>query len=165
MKMNKRFPIQKINTSLLLIGITFLLSCSGEKTIFEKYHQFPNLSWNRFEFVKFEVPVEDVSVAYDIFLTLRHIPEMQFSELEFNITMFLSEEEMRSADYTLELFDSDGKRLSNCLGDLCDITMPLRQGFYFSEPGTVNFEIENKFTKMELPGMMKVGLLVKKAAK
>jgi gliding motility-associated lipoprotein GldH len=165
MKLNKNFAINKINVILLLIGITFLLSCSGEKTIFEKYHQFPNLSWNRFEFVKFEVPVEDVSVAYDIFLTLRHIPEMQFRELEFNITIYLSEEEMRTADYTFKLFDFDGKRLSNCLGDLCDITMPLRQGFYFSEPGTVTFEIENKFTKMELPGMIKVGLIVKRASK
>lgn len=165
MKLNKNFAIEKINVILLIIGITFLLSCSGEKTIFEKYHQFPNLTWNRFEFVTFEVPVEDVSAAYDIFLTLRHIPEMQFPELVFNITMFLPGEEMRTADYTLGLFDSEGRQLSNCLGDLCDITMPIRQEFYFSEPGTVTIEIENKFTKMELPGMMKVGLIVKKAAK
>jgi len=165
MKLNKNFAIDKINTIMLLTGITFLLSCSGNKTIFEKYHHFPNLSWNRFEFVTFNVPVEDISAAYDIFLTLRHIPEMQFRELEFNITMFLSGEEMRTADYTFRLFDSEGRRLSNCLGDLCDITMPIRQGFYFTEPGTVTVEIENKFTKMELPGMMKVGLIVKKAGK
>ncbi len=71
--------------------------------------------------------------------------------------------EMRTADYSFKIKDKEGKILSECLGDYCDIKFLLRGGFRFSEPGIVKFEIENKMTKIETPGIIEVGLIIEKS--
>ncbi|MBE0652206.1 MAG: hypothetical protein IH594_00310 [Bacteroidales bacterium] len=59
--------------------------------------------------------------------------------------------------------DNEGNRLSECMGDLCDITMTVRKGLILSDTGKLNIEIENKYTKIEMPGIMEVGLIIRKS--
>ena len=151
----------------IIVYISFLLlilfnSCS-DTTVFEEYHKFDNISWNRFNNQKFEVSIEDAEAEYDIFVVIRHLPEIPYKEIKINLTMHLPDGEMRTADHLFELEDSEGNRLSECLGDYCDISFPVRKGFTFSEPGVVHFEIENKYTKVEMLGIIEVGLIVTKA--
>lgn len=152
------------NTTIILILLlpVLLLSCSNQK-IFEKFEKFENISWNRFNKLKFEINLEDTEPQFDIFLAIRHLPEIQYKELKINMTIYSPSEEMRSADYVLPLRNKDGNSLSECLGDLCDITIPIRKRFKFSEPGINRIEIESKFTKVDMPGIMEVGLIVRKS--
>jgi len=142
--------------------IILISSCSDSK-VFEEYHKFDNLSWNRFDNQKFDVPIEDTESEYDIFITFRHLPEIPYKEIKINLTIHLPDGEFRTADHIFELIDKEGNNLSECLGDFCDISFPVRKGFTFSEPGIVRFEIENKYTKVEMPGIVEVGLIVRKA--
>ena len=80
-----------------------------------------------------------------------------------NFTIFTASGDMRTTDYTLKFNDREGRKLSKCLGDYCDLMVPLRESFTFNEPGRIRFEIENKFTKLEMPGIMEVGLIMKKS--
>jgi gliding motility-associated lipoprotein GldH len=132
-------------------------------TVYEEYTKFDDLSWNRFDLLTFEIQVEDIESPYDIFLNVRHIPEVRYEELNLNFTIFSPGGDMRTTDYTLEFVDRDGNQLSECLGDLCDLQVLLRDGLRFNEKGLAKFEIENKFTKVELPGIIEVGLIVKKS--
>ena len=70
---------------------------------------------------------------------------------------------MRTTDFTFDFYDQEGARLSKCLGDYCDLLVPVRQGFRLYEAGEVRFEIENKFTKLEMPGIIEVGLIMRKS--
>lgn len=144
----------------LFLFVSF--ACSNSK-VFEEYEKFEELSWNRFNFLEFEVPIVDTESAYDIYLSLRHLPEFPHKQLPINFTIYSPSGEMRTADQVLELNDEAGNRLSKCLGDFCDVSILLREDFSFSEPGTFNFRIENKWTKVDLPGIMEVGLLIKKS--
>ncbi len=137
-------------------------SC-GTKTVFEEYKKFDNFSWGRFDILEFEIPIEDTKAEYDIFFTVRHLPEIPYKEMKINLTFYLPSDEMRTADYVFELVDEEGNKLSKCLGDFCDISFPVRKNFVFTEPGTVKFQIENKHTKTEMPGIMEVGLIVKRS--
>jgi gliding motility-associated lipoprotein GldH len=141
-----------------------LYSCVN-RTVFEEYKEFDNLSWGRFDFVEFEVPIEDTDAEYDIFFAIRHLPEIPYKQMKINLTFHLPSDEMRTADHVFELVDEDGNKLSKCLGDLCDISFPVRKNFVFTEPGTVKFRIENKYTKTEMPGILEVGLIIKRSQK
>ena len=143
--------------------IFLLASCSSNKKLYEEYYTLPNMSWNRFDIVKFEVPVQEGGMDADFYLTIRHIPEIPYESLKYNFTFIMPSGEIRTADYELEFVDKTGNLLSDCLGDLCDITMLVRKGLLVSEAGVLKIEIENKYTKIEMPGIMEVGLIVRES--
>ena len=149
---------------LLSMAMFLLTSCSNQK-VFEEYNKFDNFSWNRFDIVKFEVDFENTETDYDIYINIRHLPEYPYTFFNFNFTINTPSGEMRTSDYEIDLFNKKGERLSECLGDYCDLKIPLRNGFRFSEPGTAIFEIENRMTKLETPGVMEVGLIIEKSEK
>jgi gliding motility-associated lipoprotein GldH len=155
---------------LVLIPFLFLMlplqqSCDMDKTVFEAYRKFDNLSWNRFDILNFTMQLEEVDTPYDVFINIRHLPEAPYEEMTVNFTIFTASGDMRTTDYDLDFYDPDGQRRSECMGDFCDLLVPLRRSFLFSEPGEVRFEIENKYTKLEMPGIIEVGVIVMKAEK
>jgi gliding motility-associated lipoprotein GldH len=138
-----------------------MISCNGlNKTVYEEYKTIENLSWYRFDILKFSADLEYVDKPYDILLNVRHLPLVRYEEMEINLTIYTASGDMRSTDYTIDFYDRDDKRLSNCMGDYCDLRTTLRTGFLFAEPGVVRFEVENKYTKLEMPGIMEIGLLL-----
>lgn len=146
----------------LSVAMLIFVSCSNQK-LFEEHYKFDNFSWNRFSFVKFEVNIIDTETEYDIYLNFRHLPEYPYSDFNFNFTIYTPSDEMRTMDYEIDLFDKKGILRSECLGDYCDLKIPVRMGFRFSEPGKAKFEIENKMTKLETHGVMEVGLIIEKS--
>jgi gliding motility-associated lipoprotein GldH len=140
-----------------------LTSCHSDQKVFEEYHTFDNMSWNRFNLLNFKMEVIDLEVPYDIYISIRHIPEIPYQEMIINFTIFTPSGDMRTSDYTLDFIDREGKHLSDCMGDYCDLLVPLRKSFRFYELGAAKFEIENKYTKVEMPGIMEVGLILKRS--
>ena len=60
--------IARYKPLLILILIFFILTgCSREKPV-EKYYRFANTSWNRFNILRFELPVKQKNGSYDILL-------------------------------------------------------------------------------------------------
>lgn len=143
---------------LLLLVIT---GCNQNKA-FEEYKKFDNLSWNRFNFLEFEVLVEDTESEFDVYISLRHLPEFFHNKLPINLTIYSPSGEMRTADHLIELSDVDGNSLSKCVGDFCDVSILVRKEISFYESGTYTFRIENKWQKVELPGIMEVGLILER---
>ena len=147
---------------LLFVLLIMSFGCNQSK-VFEEYKKFDNLSWHRFNYLEFEVTVEDSENEFDVYISLRHLPEFQYKQLPINLTIYSPSGEMRTADHLLELIDDEGNRLSKCVGDFCDVSILVRKDFKFTEPGIYNFRIENKWKKVDLPGIMEVGLLIKKS--
>lgn len=153
--------IKKICFPILILFM--LAGCQGEKTVFEEYRKFEKLSWNRFDNLVFTTEITNIEKAYDIDILIRHLPEIPYRDMVINFTINTPSGDMRTTDYTLYFHDADDKLKSNCMGDYCDLQLPLREGFTFSEVGTVRFEIENKYTKVEMPGIFEIGLILKEA--
>ncbi|MBE0652207.1 MAG: hypothetical protein IH594_00315 [Bacteroidales bacterium] len=91
----------KLKLTYVFMLMFLLLSCSSDTKIFEEYVKFPNMSWNRFNILTFEVPVEKAGEMIDIDIAIRHIPEIPYKNLEFNMSVFTPSGDMRTADYTL----------------------------------------------------------------
>lgn len=157
-----KLVLQK-STFIFAFILLLFSGCGGNKKIFEKYHKFSDLSWNRFDIVTFEVPVPEGGLDADFYLAIRHIPEIPYQSLKYNFTFIMPSGEIRTADYELAFVDKEGNMQSDCMVDLCDISAPVRKGLLVSDAGTLKIEIENKFTKVEMPGIMEVGLIVKES--
>lgn len=155
--------MKKCKYSWLFIVLLALSSGCSNSKVFEEYIKFDNLSWNRFNFLEFEVPAENIETEFDVYIALRHLPEFPHKELPVNLTIYSPSGEMRSADHLLELTDNEGNNLSKCVGDYCDVSILVRKELSFYEPGVYKFVIENKWKKVDLPGIMEVGLLIKKS--
>lgn len=145
----------------LLFFMCVIISCDNQK-VFEEYQKFEKQSWHRFNILKFTVPVNDIQKPFKIDLIIRHLPEFRIKELPVNMTLYLPSGEIRTAEHILEFTTDNGESLSKCLGDLCDISFVLREEILFQETGTIRIEIENKWPKLELPGILEVGLILKK---
>jgi len=146
-----------------LIALLILSYGCSDNKVYEEYKKFDKLSWHRFNFLEFEVPIEDTETEFDIYISIRHLPEFPYKQLPVNLTIYSPSDEMRTADHMLELNDDEGNSLSECLGDFCDVSILVWEDFNFSELGTFRFRIENKWKKVDLPGIMEVGLLIKKS--
>ena len=146
--------------SIFLILI-FLSSCQ-EPAVFREYRKMANVSWNRFNILEFEVLVEKGDLL-DFDILLRHHTDFPYDKLYVNITFYTPGGDMRSAEYDFKLKNENGKWLANGMGDLWDIELPIRKEMHFYEAGICKVRIENKYPKVNTPGIIEVGLLVKKS--
>ena len=150
------------NIVALVIAFVLITSC-GNRTVFKEYRKLDNVSWNRFDIQNFDIEVQK-DEQYDFYFFLRHHTNFPYEYLDINVTFYMPGGEMRSGEYHFELKDDNGKWKSNGMGELWDIEMLIRKNLKMKKGGVCKIRIENKMTKMETPGIMEIGLVVKKSS-
>ncbi len=145
----------------LLILSIIGASCS-QKKVFEQRHTFDQLKWNRFESIFFETDIKDITSTYSFTVELRHHTVYPFPNLAFTIAVYSPSGERRIKDLDVPLRNPDNtfKALGN--GDMWDIDIPVFEKFSFNEPGHYKIELENRMPKFDTPGIIDIGLLIKK---
>lgn len=146
----------------IIIVIAIMLTSCGPGTIFHEYESMDNYSWNRFQVVEYDVPIEDISTGYDIILTIRHIEQIPHDKILVNFTFYTPSGEMRTMDHDIRLRSPEGKLLGDGMGDFWDLQVMMREDFRFNEEGTCKFEIHNRMPRVQTIGIVDVGLIVKK---
>ncbi len=145
---------------LLLTVVLMFASCNNKEKLFEKRITFKNNNWNRFDILKFDVPVDDTIAQYDIYADLRHASFYPFENLLINFSIAMPSSEERVQNHNFKLRNQDGSFLANGMGDIWDIAFPMMTNFTFPQKGNYHIEIENLMTKYDTPGMMEFGLIV-----
>ncbi len=147
---------------LLLLAILFT-SCGG-KQVFKDYHRFDNITWDRFNNLIFDVNVEKGQLL-DFDLSLRHHTLYPYDYLDVNITFYTPSGATLSRDYHFDLKDKNGNWKASGAGDLWDIDLSIRKEMSFSKSGICKVRIENKMTKVKIPGIVEVGLIAREVRK
>jgi len=143
-----------------LIWILFipvlLLGCSSPP-VFEGETAMENEVWNRFNFLIFEVPVEDNSLL-DFYLRVDFTEDYPSDELTTNITFYAPDGSMRSSDYEFPLSKSTltGNKPNQHL-------FSIRKEMLFTKGGTCEIRVENKFSKVHTPGISSVGIVARRS--
>ena len=155
--------LKKIPVALLLVLTASLVlqSCSGGR-VFEEHRKLDDYTWKRFENIIFEADIQDTSASYDIYIAIRHITQYPFKNLMITTIMKTPSGEERYLEYDLQIRDDDGNPLGDGMGDLWDISIPLRKNFRFREAGTLVIEFENRMPRPTTPGIMEIGLIIEK---
>jgi gliding motility-associated lipoprotein GldH len=147
---------------LLLLGTIILSSCNQGK-IYEKYLDNERITWNRFDVKTFNVDIKNISAKYDFYVALRYITDVPFKYVTIKFTLYTPSGEMRTIELKIMLKDKEGNLLGEGMGDLWDLVHLVREDFQFTEPGICKVEVSSTMSQADLPGIMQVGLIVKKA--
>jgi len=141
--------------------ITLLLIGCNNNTVFSEYNKFDDISWNRMDFLNFEVPVQE-NENLDFYIGFRHHTDFPYGFIDVNITFYTPDGEIRSRDYHFNLKNKKSEWKGDGMGELWNIELPIRKNMIFNKTGICKIRIENKMKKMETPGIIEVGLTVKK---
>ncbi|MCF6170258.1 MAG: gliding motility lipoprotein GldH [Bacteroidales bacterium] len=149
-----------MKTKFFLFPVLFLLYSCGQPVVFKEHKKFEDVSWNRFDILFFEVPVQ-AGDYLDFYLALRHHTNFPYDYLDANITFYMPGGGMRTAEYHFKLKQKNGEWKAKGMGELWDIELPVSDSLHFKKAGICKVRVENKMTKTETPGLVEVGLIVR----
>lgn len=146
------------NIILFLLLNIFFAGCNNN-SVFKEYRKMDNVSWNKFDVQEFEVPVVK-GKPIDLLFALRHHTSFPYKFIDVNVTFYTPDGEIRSKDYHYRLIGTDLKWKGDGMGELWDIELPIRRKMTFKKSGICKITIESRMNKLELPGIIEVGLIV-----
>lgn len=148
---------------LIYLVLLTVVSC-GKKTVFEKERIFQNNTWNRFEKVNFEFPVEKENGYYQIKLVVKHDGKFEDDIFPVYVTLNTSSGEERMKEIRFMLKEKEmlqGEKQA----DYYAITKDLWKTILISEKGNCTVSIENIYPKYDSYGIHSISLLVDKTEK
>lgn len=146
----------------LLLGMIVLCACDSSK-IYEKYFDNERITWSRFDVKTFNVDIKDISAKYDFYIAIRHLTDVPFKYIAIKFILYTPSGETRTMEQKILLKDNEGNLLGDGMGELWDVVNLVREDFQFTEPGLCKVEVSSTMSQADLPGIMQVGLIVKKA--
>jgi gliding motility-associated lipoprotein GldH len=149
----------KKNIVFFLLIIIGLFSC-GKRTIFEKYIEIDNSTWNCKSVISFNVPISDIGKKYNIYLVVRHSEVYPFNNLYVGVDIYTPSGDKRSNEYYLEIRNEDRSFKGDVLGDIWDVKVQIMRNASFTKEGIHKFDISNLMQYTNLPDIMEIGLIV-----
>ena len=148
--------------ALLLFGMCMLLYSCDQAKIYENHLDNERITWNRFDVKTFNIDIEDTTASYDFYVAIRHITAFPFGFITIQFTIYTPSGETRMLEQKIILKDDKGNWLGDGMGDLWDLNHLVREDFRFTRPGTCTVEVSSTMSQANLPGIMQVGLIVRR---
>lgn len=147
---------------LILLLMAVLTACDT-KRLYEENTDIPKYIWNMDFKPLFKVNITDTALLYNLYVNVRHTKFYPNSNLWIFITTQFPDGKKLEKRVELILADKDGRWHGDCLGDICDIRLPLQKNAFFEQPGIYTFQFAQIMRTDNLPFVMSMGLRVEKA--
>ncbi len=149
--MNKRFILYCFLIFLLFPG------CKKNNEIIS-YHRFNDQTWNRFDKIRFDIPILNVDKRYDIYFFANHTKNYEFDDLKFNMVLTTPSGEERIKEYKFILKNSTGGFISDCYQDSCTASIALKKGLQLEKKGMLRIEIETLVPRLQINNVLGIGI-------
>lgn len=126
------------------------------------YYPFKEHSWQRFNILKFELPVKQSERPYKVVFFARYDQDFPYPSLDFNMVMNTPTGEERISEFQLKIKDADDHFLGTCDQGIYEGSVILNKELYLNKGGMLLIEVENLIPKMETPGLLGVGIRLQK---
>ena len=155
----------RVLPSIVLLLSLFLSSCSNKQDNIVIYREFQNQEWERFEHLTGVFNVNKASQKYDVVMEVAvndnypNIYENHQSDasLLFNLSIKNPDGNGgRSKDFRFTLKDKDGNWKADRKNGCYVFRLPIIGEMSFSDKGTYNFKVENKYPKDPLQGIKSI---------
>jgi gliding motility-associated lipoprotein GldH len=157
--MKRNFKLYNRSTIYAILILTVLYSCSGDKSV-KLYHKFSDNQWQRFNFLRFEFPVEEAGKTYDIIMLTTFSATYQYENLDFNMNLKSPAGEERIMEYQMKVKSKDGEFLNEIRGDSCQVSMTLKRQLKIGKQGILKIEIENLIPRMTTEGIQGISVIM-----
>lgn len=123
------------------------------------HREFFETLWERFDYVEDKIEVK-TETTYDLSLKIAFTDDYPFNDFSMIFTVFSSDgEPYRSKGYKFNLKDDEGNWNVEKVDGCHTFVLPINKSLRISEPGTYNFQIENRMPKTPLVGVKELTLL------
>lgn len=140
---------------LLLFSFLTFFSCMKSTIYSEMTKGFPENRWAKSDARHFDFIIKEKANA-NILVKFSHIFEPQYTDVPLFVTVKKpTGDEVTEA--VLLLKDSEGKNISDCVGDVCDLEYTLKENYDF-EPGSYTIVIANTAKGPYLPNVLGLGI-------
>ncbi len=156
--------MKRIATFIALSGLLYIASCSDNRMVFERNHRFEQKTWDRFNQILFNFPIEDTSATYNISLVVKPEAQFEYTTLPVYVILATPSGEERMNEVKVKMKEGD-KFIGAEEGKPVVISTVLWKDLKISEKGNCKLSIENMIPKIQTLGLSEIGLIVEKASK
>lgn len=129
----------------------------------ENYKNITNNKWDYADTKIFTVEISDTVQRYDIYVSLRHGFNFEWRNMWVKIETTFPDGKEYERRVNLILANADGEWQSDCLGDNCDILMPIQANAFFSKKGKYTFKISQDMRVNPLGFVKSFGMKITKS--
>jgi gliding motility-associated lipoprotein GldH len=148
---------KKLFLFFFISGLFFsFISCDKGK-VYEEIMNIPSDGWAYDKPVKFDVPVNDISRPYDIFLHFRNNGRYEYSNVWFFIETKSPKGNSLIDTFEIKLADETGKWLKEGIGDVNDMFVPYKQNILFPVRGIYQVTIKQAMRDTTLGHVLDFG--------
>lgn len=151
--------------SIVLLLSLFLTSCSSKQDNIVIYKEFKNQEWERFEYLTGDFDINKASQKYDIVMEVAvndsypNVYENHQTDAPLLLNLTIKNPDGnggRSKDFKFTLKDKDGNWKADKKNGCYVFRLPIIGEMSFSDKGTYNFKVENKYPKDPLQGIKSI---------
>lgn len=147
--------MKKISFTYVLLSL-LLFACSTDNMLSTTY-SFPKDEWHRFTNPLIQFQINNPGIFYDMYLELDYNISSTPEDFRMTVIMNTPSGEMRSRDIMTDF------KSASVDGDKGVLRILLRREYAFREIGQCTFEVENRSSKMILPGMKNLRIIIQKS--
>ena len=141
-----------------LVFLLFFSSCTLKKKEIIVYHKFEKCTWNRYDHLLFNIPVEETNKPYNIFFFARHSKDYEYDNLDIGVIMNTPSGEERINQYNFPIRKKFGGFTGQWNQDTCESSIALKRGISFSRKGVLNIDVENLVPRLEVKALFGAGI-------
>ncbi len=149
-------------TFLIILAICLLFSSCDSNQVMEENQLMKNYSWDYSDSKTFTAEIKDTAQHYNIYISLRHGFNFEWRNLWVKIETTFPGGKQFEKRVNLVLSEPDGVWHGDCLGDNCDIQIPIQENAYFPELGKYTFKITQDMRVNPLGFVKSVGMRIEK---
>lgn len=147
---------------LAILALTVIFASCGNDALYNRYVNMPGEQWNRDSVLRFDVPVDDSTGAYNISFCNRITGQYQYSNMYLFVTIVAPDKSHQTDTLECILADSKGKWLGRGFGNVWSNTIVYKKNVTFPQKGNYTFYIEQAMRIENLPHVLDAGLKIEK---
>ncbi|GIV26430.1 MAG: hypothetical protein KatS3mg027_0244 [Bacteroidia bacterium] len=143
--------------SIVLLIIFSLFSCKKTSVVYSKYYYIEKEEWQSKDTAKFRVDIIDTISLCDVNIKIRHGELYPYSNLYLFMTTIYPNGSVQKDTIECILANSKGEWYGSGLGDMYDITLPIKKNVRFSKSGVYQFYFVQAMRQDPLPNISEFG--------
>lgn len=145
--------------------VVFLISCNSSSTVYSKYYYIDKEEWASKDTAKFKVDIIDTISLNDINVKIRHGELYPYSNLYVFLTVIYPNNNKQVDTIEFVLANNKGEWLGSGLGDMYDITLPIKKNVRFEKAGVYHFYFVQAMRQDPLPNISEFGFEIIRVSK
>lgn len=147
---------------VLAVMVSVLFTGCDKARVMEKNEDVKNFSWDYADVKTFEAEIADTSLTYNLYVNMRHAFTFEWRNAWVDIETVFPDGKTFHKRVNLPLSQPDGQWYGDCLGDNCDIQVPIQSNAYFPQPGKYIFKLKQDMRVNPLNHVKSIGMRIEK---